>query len=104
MQPIDVRWSLFPEDDKDRFGAIVMDTISLLPPWADMAENATAAVERAVTDYIGESEWEEWFGNDATTAQVEIDVHGPPSIAGTYVVGLERVVKATAKRVENSTV
>lgn len=97
---LEMRWSAYPEDDKDRLSPLVPDTISLMPPWADLADNGPAAVERALSDYIGESEWEEWFGNDATLALIEVDVHGPPSIAGAYTVDLARVVKATAKRVE----
>jgi len=95
---IEMRWSAYLEHDKDRLGALVPDTITLLPPWAGMEVNAQAAVERAVTDYIGESEWEEWFGNDATMEYIEVEVHGPPEIAGTYTVNVERVVKATARR------
>lgn len=102
MAGVEMRWSAYPEGDKDRFGPLVADMISLMPPWADIADNGPAAVERAITDYIGEAEWEEWFGNDATLELIEVDVHGPPAIAGPYTVDLARVVKATAKRIETA--
>lgn len=99
---LEMRWSAHSDDDEDRRFQLVMDTISIMPPWADIADNGPAAVERALSDYIGETEWEEWFGNDATLAWIEVEVQGPPSIAGAYTVELARVVKATAAKIETA--
>lgn len=98
---VEMRWSAAHGDDQDWFQPIVKDTISLLGAWAGIKGNAVAAVELATSAYFDdEAEWSEQFGTEETFVAVQVEVHGPPAIAGRYAVDLHRKVTATAKPVE----
>jgi hypothetical protein len=68
----------------------------LLPPWAEVAQNAESAVNKAIEDYFDAETWDEWFGLDESDTLVIVTVHTPTAIAGTYEVRLKRTTKAFA--------
>lgn len=92
MSLIDVIWSA---DYEGCF--IAKRNTTLLPPWADSVLNGESAVQNICQDFFTSAVWEEWIGDDPDWT-ITLEIHTPPSIAGSYEVELERVTKASAKR------
>lgn len=71
---------------------------TILPPWADIPDNRTDAVERAVADYFDTNRWDYWFGSDEDMGTVIAIVSKPESIGGTYEIVLDRITRARVCR------
>lgn len=97
MITTDIVWSAKYVDDD--YSAIDEQTTILCGTWADCDGNGEAAVNHCLEDYFRiDEEWIEHFGDD-TSGYLLVTVTSPASIAGTYRVRLDRVVKASARGV-----
>lgn len=92
-QAVDVVW------DASQDGVfIVKKTISIMPSWADCAGNAEAAVKDICEDYFTKEIWDDEVGlDDDRWNDIEVEVHSPDEIAGTYTVDLELKITASAR-------
>lgn len=102
MSSTDIKWSCTSAEDP--FYPIAENqTAILFGYWADDENNEYrerhSAAEAVAEDYFDTFTWEEWFGED-DSAIVRVVITSPESAAGTYEVEMERVIKATAKLLE----
>jgi hypothetical protein len=95
---VDVVWSATNEDDEDFARPEIKRNLYLAPPWADCESNGEAVAQDLAEDWLRPHVWVQLIGDDDWDANVLIRIHAPPSIAGTYRVECERVIKACASK------
>lgn len=94
---IDVVWRMYNPDAYP--GSMKPQTTICLPPWAGIPENAEKVAEEVLEDFFKDDDvWDEWFGFDATSADVMVEITEPACARGHYAVDLELVVKARATK------
>lgn len=96
---VDVRWEVAQEDDADFVGGTGKQLTLLPGEWARGWGNAESAAAHVASDYFNTEMWEEWIGLDDSSATVRLRIHSPEEIAGEYLVNLERVTNARARRI-----
>jgi len=97
-QAITVRWSAWHQDAReDGRAPFVAHWDCILPSWADCEGNAQSVVNDICADFFTDEVWQQEFGLEDCSAEIEVEIHSPSSIAGRYIVDLERVTKASAR-------
>jgi hypothetical protein len=95
---IEIIWSAYD----DGVYIAKQQTTLLVGDWAASKVNAADAVRKVCEDFFRPDIWHEWIGSDEARWRVIIDVHSPPSIAGSYAVVLERVTRAQVYKIETA--
>jgi len=94
----EVRWEATIEDDDEFVAGTGRQQTILTGKWADSAENATIAVERALCYYLDSETWDSWFGLDCSSVTLRCRVYAPVAIAGDYLADVGRVTTAYVRK------
>src|SRR5687767_3144632 len=100
MATTEIKWSA----DFDGVYIAKQQTTLLSGWWAGQADNATAAVQEICEDFFTSEVWQEWVGMDDNDWMIQVEIYEPEAISGTYEVGLERTVKASARKLSAKSV
>lgn len=97
---IEIEWEATVEDDADFVGGTRRQTTFITGAWASLPDHARTAAAEVCRDYFAETRrWDDWFG-DEREAAIRLRIHGPATIAGEYIIDIQLVPKARAKKLE----